>query len=233
MRSVALAIAIAACAASAAQADRVPDRYSGGGKDHGLALTRTSTQTGPATPSPYSGRLLSWGGKSGAASPTQATPLIATQPAQHKPSFVPVQTPKSTAPTPVALRPLASSTQAGLLGGPPPRAKPLNPTQPSAPLGPKAASATVSAAATPTPAGARPRLYSLHREYGLTPDADTASAPLALMAATAPLDQPEVPLTDRRRDLTAANRPVSSRRAPSISTATPADLAGGVDQPSF
>lgn len=232
MRSVALAIAICACAASAAQADRVPDRYSGGGKDHSLTLTRTQAPAGSVTGSAYAGRLLTWGGKAGTVA-SQPASLAPVKPAQQAASFVPLSAPKPVAQAPVTLRPLASSAQAGLVGGPPPKAKALDPAQASAPLGAKMAGVPAPATASPVLPGARPRLYSLHREYGLTPDADTASAPLALMAASAPLDQPEVPLTEHRRDLTTANRAVTSRRAPNNSTTASADPAGGVDQPSF
>jgi hypothetical protein len=154
---VALSLALSSVAGVTAAQD---DRYGAPRSD--------AEGQGQATPVAYQGPFLSWAGKTQLAQPAPMTQAPAAASAAYAPP-PPRQPPASPqiAPPPVAPPPSAAAT----------------PTAPTAPPG------QAQAASAPPPAQADAstqlgvRYYSLHRDFGLTPDPDPAPTdhPLVLV----------------------------------------------------
>jgi len=186
-----LAFAFALASATGASAQVVQDRYgpprTAPAAAEPLVLAALSA---PSAIAPYQGPLLSWARKrqaepAVASLRTPTLPMIAILPAPRPPEPVaapgpqgaaiprpdslyapPAQTPPRKMIGPEVARPSAA-TQAQ--AAPEPAAQPARPP-PAATPAPKQVAA-LAAPATPRAVGATPRFYSLHREYGLTPDA--------------------------------------------------------------
>lgn len=172
-----------ACAAAASAQTAVQDRY---GPPPAAAIRHSAPASQGAEP--YGGQMLGWAGKRDPA-PAQGS---AFAPARPEPmalarQFAPppqAYAPQAPAPRPTpsvqpgyepVLRsalPPAAGPAPELLGGPPPASLPTSiyGQAAAAPAAPAPAPRTYAqASAAPRPGGSQ--LYSLHREYGMTPDA--------------------------------------------------------------
>lgn len=165
-------LATIACAQTAA-AQTVEDRY-GPPRTVARAEADTGSAQRVATLSPYAGRMLNWSGK--LAPQTPPTPE-----AGFEPQPVPQAAPQPVAPTPVAATPAPRPVVA-------PPARPVAVQAHAAPLpdslyaapppaapAPQRMAAAATRPATPASTGSNSRLYSVHREYGLSPDAIPAA----------------------------------------------------------
>jgi len=164
------------------------DRYGGGGAH---PVVRPATQA-PA----YAGPRLSWSGKTDIALPAPRTPAYAA--ARYvAPPPAPISAPipassAAEAPAPNGWRymPPIGPTAAGPT--PVATAQPATIYDPAPPQAPAAAQIPVDGGV----AGSTARRYSLHREYGLTPD--PIPLPPQFFGATADLTQSESPEPQRR-----------------------------------
>jgi hypothetical protein len=183
MRPLLVAVILALASASSVSAQVMQDRYGPprpAAKPLVIAALTVSPEqaTGVPAAEPYHGPMLRWSGRPALVAaergdapraapepPRTVRKLDATQPAQvPHPSSTSVAQPHK---APHMIGPEAAAQQAA----PPAVAKaPAAPTAPPTPA-PKVA----VAALTPTPwaraGGVSPRFYSLHREYGMAPDA--------------------------------------------------------------
>lgn len=194
------------CAAAATAQTAVQDRY---GPPPAAAIRQSpQASTGPEA---YGGQMLGWAGKRETV-PAQAT---ASAPAHPEPmalarQFTPLpasyavqppapalaQTPKVQPGYEPVLRsalPQTADPAPGLLGGPPPGPLPTSiygqaAAPPPAPA--PAPRAFVQASAAPRTGGSQ--LYSLHREYGMTPDAIPAPPAGDNFILVGPPDAPAV-----------------------------------------
>lgn len=163
---LALALVALACAGSAA-AEPVQDRY---GPPRKAAVSQAR---------PYDGRMLGWAGKAAAMAPQAAAPprVSAAQP----PALPPAPRLAALAPAPAPQAPAAAPLPQNLYDAPPPPAPP-----------PRLAQAEI--APPPAQRGAAPsRLYSLHREYGMTPDVAPAAPSRTHYVLIGPSDAPAGP----------------------------------------
>jgi hypothetical protein len=147
---VVFALAILAAAASPAAAQVVQDRYGPPSAYRTASLKET-----------YRGPVLNWASKRApqqAAAPEPAPSPAAPRPAPPPARYIP---PRAALP---------ESLYAPALG---PQAAPLRPTPAPAAQPQQTAQAAQAAQALPAAGrpGTPPRFYSLHREYGMTPDA--------------------------------------------------------------
>jgi hypothetical protein len=148
--TMSLTMSLTLATSTAAQA--VPDRY---------GPSRTDMRVASAQPPAgvYGGRMLTWASRTAPPpAPTVEAPQV-TPPA-----------PIAAAPAPAALQP--PRAPASLYDSPPPvaQARPA-PIAAAAPAQPRPQAPVRLAAAPNTAAGGAPtRYYSLHREYGLSPD---------------------------------------------------------------
>lgn len=182
---LALAFAALVCAGSAA-AEPVQDRY--GPPRQAVSPRAVGLQAASAQARAYEGRLLGWAGKAAvAAPPVQAQ--VSHLPEPVRPASEPLQPPsravaaapappppsraQAPAPAPAALAALPQS----LYDAPPPQAAPA----------PQLAAAPASG---PQRGAAPSRLYSLHREYGLTPDVAPAVPARTQYVLIGPADAP-------------------------------------------
>jgi len=160
-----LAVLLAFAGASSVSAQVVQDRY-------GPPRPRPAPVVMAAlTPSAYSGRALVWSGK--VTAPVPEASIAASTPAASIPAAAPPQ-------PAAAARPLAAATPPQT-PAPAPRVRmqPWNARLDAAPAPVQAAPIqTAMTAPPPAPvrAGAGPRFYSLHREYGRAPDAIPAQS---------------------------------------------------------
>ncbi|HEY5105833.1 MAG TPA: hypothetical protein VII73_03560 [Caulobacteraceae bacterium] len=164
---LALVLALVAMPVLASAAE---DRYGAGPATP--ALSSDPDGAAPVSPAPYRGRFLQWAGKTTPApQPTPvAAPLPPVQPVASLPAAPPPQI-FYAPPVPPAPRP-ASAPMAAIMA-PAPMA-PLPAAPPAAAPLPPAPAAKLALAAAPPPSQAgwvHSRFYSLHREYGDTPDA--------------------------------------------------------------
>lgn len=183
--------------ATAASAQTVQDRY---GPPPAANLGGPS----PAGESAYGGQVLSWAGKRSAA-PTmaQAAPNARPEPLALARQFDPQAAPVVRAPAPVqpgyepVLRaPLApvADPASGLMGGPPAGSLPTSIYGQAAPAPPAPAQSFAQASVAPRAGGSQ--LYSLHREYGMTPDAIPAPPAGDNYILVGPPDSPAAPVDD-------------------------------------
>lgn len=207
MRTLSFAVLILAVAPLApAHAQVVQDRY-------GPPPAHQASTSGPPAASPaaaYSGPMLGWANKRSprgepattthAPQPPQALAL-AHQFARTAPTQRPTPTPTqaSVPPTvqpgyePVVRAPIAPAqappdATPALLGGPPLA------SLPQSLYGPAPAAAPLrQVAAAPSAGGGRTHLYSVHREYGLTPDAIPALPTGDRYVLVGPPDAPPAP----------------------------------------
>lgn len=151
---------------------------------------------------PYGGRMLGWAGKRGPG-PAQTTASAA----RPEPLALARQFGPQTSPPPPAAAPQAPRVQPGyepvlrsslaaaaepapaLLGGPPAKPLPTSIYGQAAPTPPPAPQAFAQASPAPRPGGSQ--LYSLHREYGMTPDAIPAPPAGDNFILVGPPDTPE------------------------------------------
>jgi len=149
-----------------------------------------------AAPQPYSGRLLTWAGKTSTHAPSlrpatsppgfaDATPHLRDLSPRPSAAFQP-QAPAPVRQAPVQQTPVQQAQAVTAAPSPPSapaapaaRAAPNPPSPPPAPRAPLPTSlysaapahGPVLAGGPPAHSGTEARLYSLHREYGLQPDA--------------------------------------------------------------
>lgn len=205
MRKLSLAVLILAVAPMApAHAQVVQDRY-------GPPPAHQAAASGPAA-SPqaasYGGPMLGWANKrSPRTEPAATTPApqppqalaLAHQFARTAPTQRPTPTRASVPPTvqpgyePVARAPIAPAqappdAAPALLGGPPPASLPQSLYGPAPATAPQR-----QVAAAPSAGGGRTHLYSVHREYGLTPDAIPAPPTGDRYVLVGPPDAPPAP----------------------------------------
>lgn len=158
---LALAIVALACAGSAA-AEPVQDRY---GPPRKAASASAATSTMQLRP--YEGRLLGWAGKASATPPasTPAPVQLASAP-QPRPQVQP---------QPAIVRAPAQALPQSLYDSPRPAPAPAPAAVREPEPQPAPAPRLAQAPAAPQRGAAPARLYSLHREYGMTPDAVPAA----------------------------------------------------------
>lgn len=180
-----LAIVAFACAGSAA-AEPMQDRYG------------PPRKAAPPQTRPYEGRLLGWAGKAAQQAP---------QPAQVAARPEPQPLARPTAPI--------APTRASRAATPPPAAAALPQSLYDAPAAPVPPPAPQMAQAPSAPApqrGAAPsRLYSLHREYGMAPDAAPAMSSQTSYVLIGPPDGPDLPAEEQDGEAPARKPPVDAR----------------------
>ena len=192
---------LAVLLAGPATAQSVGDRYGSTpapGRDHHAQASVSQ---------PYSGRLLTWSGKVAAPPPPGAPPRYADAAPQlrgvpsHPPAPAPFQ-PQSPLAAPAPLRQAQAAPAAPSPKAPPApraalvvaaaRAPPPTSLYDAAPRRP------VLAGGPPAHAGTEARLYSLHREYGLQPDAIPEPAAGQRYVLVGPPDRPAAPRDDAK-----------------------------------
>lgn len=186
-----LAVVLAATLASVTA--HAEDRY-------GPPRTVAKAAAKPAF-NPYSGPMLGWSNKVAPATPNGTPRLQQPEPLALARQFIrptrvapppPPPPPPSEEPRPDFLegRPSAPLPDS-LYGGPP--AAPQAPVPPEAPRAPEAArpQQLSAAPATPPSAGSPSRMYSVHRPYGLDPDAPPTPATGQNYVLIGPPDEPQ------------------------------------------
>jgi hypothetical protein len=179
------------------------DRYGGSPHARPAQVATAATAAYPARAGASTGRILSWPGKAAAtqeAAPVYTAPAVAPRPTYTPPPAAPAPAASAPAYSPPA-RAAAPAPRAARDDGfeplyaPTAAAQPAQPSSIYAPTPPQAPATAVR----PVQQAARadgPRFYSVHREFGITPDAPPI--PPAFFTATADLSEPP-PETDRER----------------------------------
>ncbi len=162
----ALVLLAALAGASAAAAQPTEDRY---GPARAQPVRMASNTAGAA----YQGRLLTWSSRNftpqvpeAPRMPQPAPPVAAATPRSDPPA----PAPRPAAPAPLAARPAPVRAAAS----PPALPDSLYAPPPPSPAAPPVRLAQARPAPEPA-AGSHVRLYSVHRQYGLTPDAIPAA----------------------------------------------------------
>ena len=164
---LALALVLLAATASVAAAQPPEDRYG----PRRAESVRLASNTGVGA---YQGRMLNWSSRAFVPQTPEAPPIPAL------PAAVAAPIPAAAMPAPPmeAARPVAVAKPV-----PPPARAPVQAAPPDslpdslyAPPPPLQKVASLAAPATPAATGSRPRLYSVHRQYGMSPDAIPAAS---------------------------------------------------------
>jgi len=184
---LALILTLTATAMAGAAAASPEDRY-GPPAESAHARAPGAVESTRAPAAPYSGPFLRWSGKAAVqplsvspASPTPAPPAayerpmrVASLPERRE---APMASAYAPAPTPYQMirrQPVAASPRPAPTAYPIPRTSPPSPAPQPLAKAPQPAAPAAVASAAPARAGAdapsRARYYSLHREYGDTPD---------------------------------------------------------------
>jgi hypothetical protein len=224
----AFALCAALCATSAVAEPVVQDRY-GPPRRRAPEAAAPAPIAAPEKVAVYQGPMLGWSGKRVPTAPAAAPTQVAARPdpmpmarsfraptAPVAPPPAPVAEPSAAEPAlpdPVVAAPVARAA-------PPPRSeRPLPPPTARAPApqslydAPPPAATPAAAAPRPAPAaasGAAPsRLYSLHREYGMAPD---ALPPLPARTSYVLIGPGDAPQDDAEAEKAAPPRPAIDAR---------------------
>lgn len=208
--TLALAAVCVLTGATAAAAQSVQDRYGPARKPAPVASAPVQTASLEHPVALYAGPMLNWGAK-------RASPAIEPQPA---PIAAPAHVYEAPAPRPQAV---VQPAPASIYESPPPplaaaRPAPIASPAPQARVTvtpaatyqspPPVPSPTVLAAAPAPPrtGGTPARYYSLHRQYGLAPDAAPVQPATPRYVLIGPPDEPAAPRSDDD-DTTKKDRP--------------------------